>query len=311
MESQINSMFLSKMAVFFPQIDVSDIADQIEKNSISAGKFVMNNLVLPTLAGTVDTQIKNMPVSPTATLVLQPDGASDIKQIEEILIPAGEFVMGSPNDEAGDDKEFQHTVYLNDYLIDKYEVTNAYYQTCVDANGCTTPQNRSSSTRNLYYGTDTYADYPVINVTWNQAKAFCAWAGKRLPTEAEWEKAARGSSDTRKYPWGDSAPDCTKTNYDWCVDDTSRVGSYPSGASPYGVMDMAGNVWEWVNDWYDESYYRVSSLRNPQGPTTGTYRVLRGGSWDRHDFFVRAAYRGRGSPQLWDGDYGFRCARSQ
>ena len=270
---------------------------------------------LPALMATMDsqtnsTQIKNMPLSPTTVPVLQPDGASSVKQIEEILIPAGEFVMGSPDGEAENNKELQHTVYLNDYLIDKYEVTNAYYQMCVDASECTTPQNTSSSTRTLYYGTDTYADYPVINVTWNQARAFCAWAGKRLPTEAEWEKAARGS-DTRKYPWGDSAPGCTKTNYDWCVDDTSRVGSYPSGASPYGVMDMAGNVWEWVNDWYDDSYYSVSPLSNPQGPTTGTYRVLRGGSWDRHDFFIRAAYRGRGSPQLWDGDYGFRCARSQ
>ena len=210
-----------------------------------------------------------------------------------------------------------HTVTLDAYSIDKYEVTNARYKACVDAGGCTAPGSVNSWTRSPYYGTSTYADYPVLNVDWFQANAFCAWAGKRLPTEAEWEKAARGSSDTRVYPWGDSAPDCTKTNY-WpspaCVGDTSRVGSYPSGASPYGVMDMAGNVDEWVQDWYDSSYYSVSPSNNPQGPETGTYRVLRGGSWVSFDFVgdVRSALRSVLPPRPLDLDSnGFRCVRSQ
>ncbi|MFM7173994.1 MAG: formylglycine-generating enzyme family protein, partial [Caldilinea sp.] len=197
--------------------------------------------------------------------------------------------------------------------IDKYEVTNARYKACVDAGGCTAPGSVASWTRSPYYGTSTYADYPVVNVTWHQASAYCAWAGKRLPTEAEWEKAARGSSDTRKYPWGNSAPDCTKTNYRSCVGDTSRVGSYPSGASPYGVMDMGGNVWEWVNDWYSSTYYSVSPSNNPQGPATGEYgtRVLRGGSWVNYDSVVRSANRDYNFPVNWNYSTGFRCVRSQ
>jgi formylglycine-generating enzyme required for sulfatase activity len=237
---------------------------------------------------------------------------------EEILIPAGSFQMGcdssNPAESCNSWEQPLHTVTLSTYTIDKYEVTNARYQACVTAGGCTVPGSVDSSKRSPYYGTSTYADYPVLNVDWFQANAFCAWAGKRLPTEAEWEKAARGSSDTRKYPWGNSAPDCTKTNYDSCVGDTSRVGSYPSGASPYGVMDMAGNVDEWVQDWYDSSYYSVSPSNNPQGPETGTYRVLRGGSWVSFDFVgdVRSALRSVLPPRPLDLDSnGFRCVRSQ
>jgi formylglycine-generating enzyme required for sulfatase activity len=210
------------------------------------------------------------------------------------------------------DEQPLHTVTLSAYSIDKYEVTNARYKACVDAGGCTAPAGGvNSRTRSPYYGTSTYADYPVMYVNWHQARAFCAWAGKRLPTEAEWEKAARGSSDTRKYPWGDSVPNCTKLNYNYCVGDTSRVGSYPNGASLYGAMDMAGNVWEWVNDWYSSSYYSVSPSVNPQGPATGAYRVLRGGTWNLSDHFVRSAARYYFFPDNWYFFIGFRCVRSQ
>jgi formylglycine-generating enzyme required for sulfatase activity len=233
---------------------------------------------------------------------------SSFNPAEEILIPAGSFQMGcdssNPAETCYDDEQPLHTVTLDAYFIDKYEVTNARYQACVDAGGCTAPQSVNSNTRFPYYGTSTYADYPVLNVTWHQASAYCAWSGKRLPTEAEWEKAARGSSDTRKYPWGDEF-DGNRLNFcdancefSWKDEayndgyaDTAPVGSYPNGASPYGVMDMAGNVWEWVNDWYDRSYYSMSPSNNPPGPATGEYRVLRGGSWSGSGNLVRSAYR--------------------
>ena len=235
------------------------------------------------------------------------------------LIPANSFQMGCDSSNLAEtcysDQQPLHTVTLDAYSIDKYEVTNARYQACVAAGGCTAPGSVDSTTRSPYYGTSTYADYPVIQVNWHQASAFCAWAGRRLPTEAEWEKAARGSSDTRTYPWGSSVPDCVKLNYrpasGACVGDTSRVGSYPSGMSPYGVLDMAGNVHEWVNDWYDGSYYSVSPGSNPQGPATGEHRVLRGGSWSFNDNGVRSAFRYGGYPDNRISLVGFRCVRSQ
>ena len=199
-----------------------------------------------------------------------------------------------------------------DFLFyQKHEVTNARYKACVDAGGCTAPRESSSASRSSYYGTVTYANYPVIHVSWNQATAFCAWEGKRLPTEAEWEKAARGSNDTRKYPWGNSVPDSTLLNYNRNVGDTTAVGSYPAGASPYGVMDIAGNVREWVNDWYQADYYYNSPDSNPQGPAEGDSRVFRSGSWYHSDTVVRSAWRPSAHPDYNDSLLGIRCARSQ
>ncbi len=239
---------------------------------------------------------------------------------EAVFIPAGVFQMGcdvsNPAENGCTTFPLQnhelplHTVYLDAYYIDRHEVTNARYTVCVEAGVCKAPADNKSWTRPSYYDNPDFADYPVINVTWHQAATFCTWVGKRLPTEAEWEKASRGNSDTRMFPWGNDAPNCTKANYADCVGDTNRVGSYPSGASSYNVIDMAGNVWEWVNDWYDANYYSMSPGSNPQGPETGWYRVMRGGDSRHSDERIRSANRNRRYPDSGSNNGGFRCARS-
>lgn len=216
-----------------------------------------------------------------------------------VYVPAGEFLMGSTDEDIGavldecsdcerswfSDEQPQHTVYLDAFWIDRTEVTNAQYRKCVEAEACKESGCWDESDVNA-------PDQPVVCVVWDDAQDYAAWVGGRLPTEAEWEKAARGT-DGRLYPWGNSPPDCHKANYVGCAGKALPVGSHPEGASPYGVLDMAGNVFEWVADLYDADYYSWTPFRNPQGPppSSCSFRVLRGGSFGNYLGLVYCASR--------------------
>ena len=221
-----------------------------------------------------------------------------------LYVPAGKFTMGSENGE--DHEKPVHIVSLHAFRIDQTEVTNGMYALCVRDGKCVAPGSKESLTRPSYYGEAQYNNYPVVFVDWDRAKTYCEWAGRRLPSEAEWEKAARGTY-AFDYPWGNSMPDKGLLNYNDFIGDTTEVGIYPKGASPYGALDMAGNVWEWVNDWFAADYYRNSPESNPPGPSTGRTHVLRGGSWNLNDDLVRSTYRGT-HPSEPNLGIGFRCA---
>jgi formylglycine-generating enzyme required for sulfatase activity len=217
-------------------------------------------------------------------------------------VPGGIFQMGSAEGDA--EEQPVHSVTLDSFWIDQTEVTNAQYARCVATGVCSSPSPLSSVTRDSYYGDSQYDDYPVIYVTWDQARTYCQWVGGRLPTEAEWEYAARGP-DGHLYPWGNDRTNDRLANYAGNVGDTTRVGSYPDGQSWVGAMDMAGNVWEWVNDWYGG--YPSEAQVNPTGPASGPGRVLRGGSWLNNGEGVRAAGRPNSRPDLRYDSLGFRC----
>jgi formylglycine-generating enzyme required for sulfatase activity len=239
---------------------------------------------------------------PTLTLVIGSTMTSDKDNMTSLYVPKGEFTMGN-----GDSNAPIHNVYLDAFYIDQFEVTNEMYAKCVADNGtCAEPSDTN------HFSNASYANHPVVYVDWEMAKTYCNWAGGDLPTEAQWEKAAswdEASQTQRVYPWGDSI-DCNHANYQsGCVGDTSPVGSYDSGKSPYGAYEMAGNVWEWVNDYYQSDYY-ADNASNPQGPTSSEYRVLRGGSWLNFNFDARSAIRLRYTPDNSSDFIGFRCARS-
>jgi formylglycine-generating enzyme required for sulfatase activity len=258
---------------------------------------------------------------------------------EMIYIPAGDFQMGNNGEDYGNPDEFpQHSVYLSEYWIGKYEVTRGEYRQFMNAGGYLNSAYWSAdgwnwkvavgrtepnfwATQQNWSGSEPFTqsdNYPVVGVIYYEAEAYCNWAGGHLPTEAQWEKAARWnpvSSHPNVYPWGDTWDQqrCNNENDSlYPGNQTAPVGSYASGASPYGCMDMAGNVWEWCKDWYDESYYSTSPASDPPGPSSGSYRVLRGGAW--YFFFFenlsRAAFRSfYGPPDYADFDFGFRLAR--
>ncbi len=250
-----------------------------------------------------------------------------------VEIPGGEFLMGcDPNNQTGSygcaaNQLPLHRVWLDTYAIDKYEVTNSQYRACMDAGACNPPRRDSSYRRDEYFYSPAYDYYPVLYVSWWDAQDFCRWSGKRLPTEAEWEKAARGPVDTRIWPWGNQDPDCSRVarmslesaGGATCPRDTVQVGQYPRGASPYGVMDLSGNVFEWVQDKVDWNFYKSSPYRNPvNNNNENDVFIIRGGSFRDNVYYMRAFYRhyGHHGDQPWeDGPYfrtyrvGFRCAR--
>jgi formylglycine-generating enzyme required for sulfatase activity len=233
--------------------------------------------------------------------------------------------MGGYDVRAAPDEFPAHEVTLDAYWMDQLEVTNAMYQLCVGAGVCTPPQNFSAQRRFDYYNDPEFKDYPVVYVAWVQAKTYCEWAGRRLPTEAEWERTARGD-DMRTFPWGEDKADYRFANFNMLVANTSRVGSYPLGASPFGVLDMAGNIAEWTNDFYNPNYYSIAESVNPMGPLTSSnsFRVVRGGSLGDAEINIRVPKRSsvlgsdlrapKGSPEYL-GDFspriGFRCAESE
>ncbi len=259
--------------------------------------------------------VTSVRLKPTPGITLMPTVASseyvDIdpagNKVLMRLVPAGPFTMGS---DSGDlDEKPVHIVELPSFYIDTYEVTNDLYQSCVNANVCVPPESTTSNSHGSYYGNPQFGSYPVIAVTWEMAKIYCEGRGARLPRETEWEKAARGN-DGREYPWGNGI-DQTFANYNnFSTGDTTEVGKYEKGKSPYGLYDMAGNVSEWTADWYEP--YPGNPAGTPDYSSDfkyGTiYRVIRGGSWLESKLALRTFDRGGQEPSHSVIAIGFRCA---
>ncbi len=273
MEISTNSLLTSTVAIV-ARIELSETPRPIATD-------------LPTATATT---IPTVTPFPYETKQNENDGA------EMILIPVGEFEMGAFQGESPiafwGAEQPRHKVFLDDYWIYRLEVTNEMYKQCVAARACPKPGSDSTNKYPDYYISEEYAKFPVVNVSWTGAVSYCVWARGRLPTEAEWEKAARGT-DQRFLPWGNQPSGNTRANYCDinCTEDTRNrsiddgyaeaapVGSFPDGASFYGVLDMAGNVYEWVNDYFNAGFYQSSPLKNPKGPASSNTRVIRGGAY--------------------------------
>lgn len=253
---------------------------------------------LPTTSGVVH-QLAVLPVA--ASELVGKDGAP------MVLVPAGEFVMGS---EKGDEDEAPaHRVYLNAFYIDKFEVTNGRFAKYVETIQSEPPWGFTDKETPVIH-----AERPVRWVNWMDAMGYCLWLGKRLPTEAEWEKAARGT-DERTYPWGNDPPTPVHAVYgvkEGGAETVSVIGNHHMGQSPYGAQDLAGNLYEWVIDWYAEDFYSSfinSPAINPRGPSEGTAKVQRGGSYINTPYRLRSSFRTKGDPTEQDPNVGFRCAQ--
>jgi eukaryotic-like serine/threonine-protein kinase len=313
-----------------PQVAVAPVVSPMPENDLPP---------TPTTAPTTVPSPTTQPsptTAPTATVFVTPlpsigsTRISEIDGMEQVYVPAGEFLMGTDDVEAKREIEggraypeiSQHTVYLDSYWIDKFEVTNAQYLACEAAGACTEPWAPGNYTYPFYHANPEFADYPVVWVSWFQANDYCEWAGRRLPTEAEWEKAARGT-DGRKYPWGDDPVtgehanfcdvNCTRdianAKYDDGYADTAPVGSYPTGASPYGALDMSGNVWEWTSTMIAPYPYDADDGREePDGKGEIAWR---GGPWSNGTWWMRSSVRYRSVDWYKWYVLGIRCASSE
>ena len=241
--------------------------------------------------------------APTAIELWPGTSYLDLDMIPMVRVPAGEYTRG--NLYGFPDERIEKPIFIDEFYIDQYEVTDRHYAACVRAGRCNLPRLPRSVNFANYYAATEFGNYPVIWVTWQDAADYCAFRGKRLPTEAEWEKAARGP-DGALYPWGKAEP-TAETNFNYVVGDASAVGSFAQDRSGYGVYDMGGNVREWVSDWYQWDYYLNGAQNNPIGPDEGVTKVLRGGSWNDIAIYVRATSRKNFLPESYDSNLGFRC----
>ncbi len=265
-------------------------------------------------------KFKSIPFAPiifglAAWLLLPISSSFATDRSDMVLIPEGIYMMGSmkslreldpvsilqadrhmlgPEDPA-------HDVFLNAFYIDVYEVTNAKYKKFMEAN--------AKAKKPRYWDDPKFnqPNQPVVGINWKEAQSFCHWQGKRLPTEAEWEKASRGKRGIN-YPWGDELPDSSRLNFDNEKGKPVAVGSYEAGKSDFGVYDLSGNVAEWVQDWHFPEYYLYSPKENPQGPEKGQYKIIRGGNWRNNADDVRLTYRNATVPKIRNNMIGFRCA---
>ncbi len=266
---------------------------------------LLASLLLVVCAGVTYSKDLAVPTSPAASAEPPPAAGSHARDTPMILIPAGEFAMG--DDRGQDDEQPVHRVTVNAFYMDPYEVTVTRYAEFLHAQKPDAPFKWQEANFTIH------AHKPVIGVNWYDARDYCRWVGKRLPTEAEWELAARGT-EGRIYPWGNAHPTKGHTNAGqtkWRGYDTlNDVGNLELGKTPNGVYDLAGNLWEWVADWYDSTYYRFSPRDNPIGPPAGPLRSLRGGAWNNDSKAIRSANRAGYAPDARRNDVGFRCARN-
>jgi formylglycine-generating enzyme required for sulfatase activity/predicted Ser/Thr protein kinase len=299
-------------------IDMEEVLAALKAISLKFGEAEKEKRVVPVVP-------EPPPVKPTSVSGKEGKEIDFGDEIIMVSIPPGEFEMGS-NDY--DNEKPPHTVYLDGYWIGKYEVTVRQFGLFVKDTGYVTQAEKSGGaltwngknwekTEGIDWKNPSFKqedNHPVVCVTWNDALEYCKWlSGKKgdifnLPTEAQWEKAARGI-DSRKYPWGVRVPDETLANFSGKIGKTTPIGSYPDGASPYGLFDMVGNVWEWCFDWYDLKYYKNASKDNPIGPKNGTQRVQRGGSWVFKAKYLPCSFRGNGTPDICHYSVGFRLCQ--
>jgi formylglycine-generating enzyme required for sulfatase activity len=298
---------------------LSACGPQTVSGQASATDLVGTSTTVPEIQMPTLTPLLTMTDTPLPLRVRTTD------KMEMVYVPAGPFIMGEDYDVAYNlcsgqyancqvisailiGEGPQHTVTLDSFWIDRTEVTNAMYALCIRAGACPVQGFMSTPVPLEWYSIEQVADKPVTSVTWFDATAYCTWAGVRLPTEAEWEKAARGT-DGNTYPWGEFAPSPERMGMNVGAP-TELVGSHPLGASPYGVLDMAGNTRQWVADFFSETYYSTSPALNPQGPPDGPEHVIRGSVWLSSNYELATYFRNRFEPTATTNQLSFRCATS-